>query len=328
MDDRERKRAASPVEEELALNALRRAGPRQPVPPERAARVHAAVRAHWELRLGRRRALRLWVVMPLAAAAVLVVAVLLSQRGRPVAVGAVELVRGRVTVLAGGVGSAAAPGMELAAGATVATDGTSRAALRLAGGTSARLDRATRLTLVSAERLDLSAGTVYLDSGGGRGGVVVACRGVTARDVGTQLEVRLDGAEIRLRVREGEVELRCGAGTSRVGAGREARVAADGSLAGAAIAAADEAWGWVLDVAPPFALEGQTAAAFLHWVGRETGREVRWTSPAAAALAEATVLHGDLADVQPDQAPAVVLPTCGLAARAGAGVLEVGTMGP
>ena len=73
--------------------------------------------------------------------------------------------------------------------------------------------------------------------------------------------------------------------------------------------------GWVQEIAPTFRLEGRTLADFLVWVERETGWRVTWADPARGATATSVVLHGSGEELQPEQALAAVLPTCGLADR-------------
>ena len=65
----------------------------------------------------------------------------------------------------------------------------------------------------------------------------------------------------------------------------------------------------------------------LRWVSRESGLELRWADPRLAESAEMAVLHGDISGVRPDEAPSVVLPTCGLAAKVGGGHLLVEAAG-
>jgi len=82
-------------------------------------------------------------------------------------------------------------------------------------------------------------------------------------------------------------------------------------------------WNWVLEIAPPLPLEDQTLGVFLAWVSRETGWQVRFAGMHAGEDRASTVLHGSLEGVRPDEAPAAVLPTCGLTSHLEGNILVV-----
>lgn len=238
-------------------------------------------------------------------------------------------------------------GVELVTGAAGSVPG--RTAMRLAGGASLRLDTGSRARLLSGSEIELAKGAVYVDTGadtdtGASTGMHDALRIHTplgvVRDVGTRFEVRLldaggekesglksatgDRADaLRVRVREGRVDLRWDATTDSAEAGEELTLHADGSLDRNPVALHGPAWDWVLQVAPVFEIEGRTLAELLAWVTRETGWEIRYGDPALADAAGSIVLHGSLGAATPDQAPQVVLPGAGLRSRLEDGVLVV-----
>lgn len=313
-----------------AIELLRRVGPRPPVPTECEARVRRAVYDHWRRGVAaRRRHLVAWIMAPLAAAA-LVLLVVRVTRLDPVAsqatVATVELTRGAPRCMSGGVPGDCAVGTVLAAGDTVVT-GDDRAALRMAGGGSLRLDRETELLLTAPGRVDLRRGAVYFDSAPTDAGLQVRTELAAIRDVGTQLEVRVADGGLKVRVREGRAEVRGGVGSFDVASGEELSIQRNGATRFSTIAATDNAWGWVLAVAPPFALEGSSAGAFLRWVARESGLHLRWASPELPAAVDTMVLHGEIASLTPAEAPKAVLPTCGLEYRIEEGALVVGRAG-
>jgi ferric-dicitrate binding protein FerR (iron transport regulator) len=285
------------------------------------------VRAHWRETVdGRRRRRLAWLALPLAAAALIALVIRLPLRrpAPPALLGAVEVVTGQAHVGTSAGEVAAVTGMDLPEGATVTTDDRGRVALRL-GSASVRLDASSRVVLASSSRLALERGAVYLDAQAPMtgGGLTVGTAFADVLEIGTQFEVRLLDDRLRVRVREGAVSLLRGDPVHALAAGDEAWLARDGTLQVGRIAPDDRAWEWVLAVAPPFRLEGSSAASFLRWTARETGLALRWASPEVAAAAESIVLHGDTTGVPPDQAPAAVLPTCGLAHRLDNGTLVV-----
>lgn len=321
---------------------VRLAGARPTVPRERAARVEAAVHEAWLEATGlrRRRRVATWTAAAsLAAALALAVGLGFWQRAAPPApaVATVERVSGRVS---GGAGSGresdgVAPvveGAAVAAGASVRTAGDGRVALRLLDGPSLRLDVDTELTLLAADRVRLAAGAVYVDSQGGRA-VTVETPWGEVEERGTQFEVRLlearlPGQAVRVRVREGAVELAAADRSWQAGAGAELLLTAGGELTRGVVPFHGRPWQWVQEIAPTFEIEGRTLGEFLAWVARETGWQVRWREAAKAPQAIANVLHGSVEGLPPEQALAAVLPTCGLAHRLDGGNVVVFAITP
>ena len=305
---------------DMVSRLLDYAGSRPEAPADLLAEVKRRTHPLWQAKVAaharerRRRDRFRW----LAAAAVLLLAagLFVWQRGRDTAAFAVA----RVETFSG-AGSLAA-GTGLAAGSAVETAAGGRAALRLAVGASLRLDGGTLVRLASPAVVVLERGAVYLDSGpADGGGLEVRTPFGIARDVGTQFEVRLGDDGLRLRVREGEVELEVGETSHRVTAGNALSVAGDGSVARAPAAAHGAEWSWVLAAAPSFDPEGRTLGEFLDWVARETGWSTRFADPELENEARTAKIHGSLAGLTPDQAPDLVLPSSGLRYH-----LEDGTM--
>lgn len=316
---------------------VRLGGARPPVPTERAARVEARVHEAWRTGVSVRRRRR-WVSWGagMAAAAGLLVALGLGWRiaseppAPPVQVATVERVSGTVTT---GAGQPLSVGARVTLADLLRTGAGGRVALRLPAvgvdrqGPSLRLDVDTRVRFVAASTLELERGAVYVDSGvpqndpDGSAPVLVQTPWGEVTERGTQFEVRVGAGGVRVRVREGAVEL-AGLGSAGIPgrawqaeAGAELTLATDGRLSRGTIPAHGEAWAWVQEIAPTFRLEGRTLADFLVWVERETGWRVAWADPARAAAAASTVLHGSGEGLPPEQALAAVLPTCGLADR-------------
>jgi hypothetical protein len=83
------------------------------------------------------------------------------------------------------------------------------------------------------------------------------------------------------------------------------------------------AWDWIADVVPPFSIEGLTVGEFLAWAGRETGREVVYSTPDVERLAGSVTLSGTVEGLPPQQAIEAVLATTSLATRVVDGRIEV-----
>jgi ferric-dicitrate binding protein FerR (iron transport regulator) len=209
------------------------------------------------------------------------------------------------------------PAPRIRSGDRIETADGGRAALATAGGLSVRLDRATAAVFASADHLVLERGAVYVDSGPGASNAALQIEtplGVV-RHTGTQFEVRVDAAEVRVGVREGSVAVDAPGGrvTSRAG---EALVLSRGRAPERlAIAASGPEWDWVVGLAQPFQLEGATAQGFLQWVSREQGWRLEFEDASLRARVAGIVLHGSIDSLTPEEALAAVLPTCGLTSR-------------
>jgi ferric-dicitrate binding protein FerR (iron transport regulator) len=309
--------------EEIA-RLLRLAGPRPPVPGDTVGRVRSIVHAHWRaaVKADRRRRNVLWLAVSLATAAALVVAVGLARWRSPDRTAGTETPVATLTRTEGpvhlGNGRLLGAGEGLPAGAEVETGAGGRAALVLQEGVAVRLDAGSRLRLISTSVIGLTRGAVYLDSGGkseSAGSVQVRTDMGWVEDVGTQLEVRLLDGALQVSVRRGSAALHREGRSHLARAGVRLVAGAGDSVERQAVALQGPEWDWVLAIAPPFELEGRTLGEFLDWVSRETGREIKFADPAIAAEAPAIILHGTVEGLSPADAPAAVLPTCGLRLR-------------
>jgi ferric-dicitrate binding protein FerR (iron transport regulator) len=316
-------------EADAIARLVRLAGSRPAVPPERALRAELAVREAWKGAVAaRRRRLALTWGGSIAVAATLALAIGLAFRGPQVV--PVATVAGTVERVAGAAdlttdGAAAQPllaGEQLVAGSGVVTSGDGRVAVRLASGASLRLDVGSRLTFQTPTRLLLEGGAVYVDSQGGPP-VTVATPLGTVEERGTQFEVRLAPAGVRVRVREGAVNLTGDSGSWDGVPGEELLLSRAGVLSRRTIDFHGEAWSWVQEIAPAYQLEGRTLGDFLAWFGRETGRGIRWSDVSDQQRSLAVVLHGSVDGLSPEQALAAVLPTCGLAHRLEGGAVTL-----
>lgn len=292
------------AEEREIRDLITAAGPRGEPAAQEVAGIKEAARREWRAMVEReglhRRARRLRGGLTLAASALLALAVGWWWASRPPLAGpivaGVELATG--TARTGGAMTLVA-GAELSAGTVVETaarsgDAPAGVALRLVGGQSLRLAADSRVRLVSARRLELTRGALYIDSGPGAAGVEVATDLGTVRDVGTQFEVRLqaDAAALRLRVREGECSLEAaGAEHTAIGGEQLDRLSGDG-VTRSTIAPYGAEWVWVVATAPNIRIDGRSLAAVLEEVERELGRKIRYADAELRESAATTILSG------------------------------------
>lgn len=332
---------ARPADDATA-RLIARGRPRRPIPSGAQERVHAAVHEAWRDATRERQVRqtrRPWR-LPLAVAASIALAGILIARfpaetlapAAPVAT--VALVQGE---LSGPDGARLRPGTALTAGTSLSTDSAGRAALSLADGTSLRVDRDTRVTLTADARLTLEAGAVYVDTapaGAAGEGVTIMTPYATARDLGTQFEVRLADEAALIRVREGKVAIAPAAvqdSESPAGlpdhhvtaAGRAARVTADGGIETSDVSSHDPSWAWAQSVAPAFETSGgRKLGEFLSWSARELGLELHYAGDTGATAATVD-LSGSVEGMTPREALQAVMATTTLAYRVEDGRLEI-----
>jgi ferric-dicitrate binding protein FerR (iron transport regulator) len=322
-----------PDDEDTTLRLLRLAAPREAVSDARAARVRATVHAEWQTRT-RRRAIRRRAMLAsaiLAAASIVLLIGPFNRSGRrsgPPAesVAVVEQIEG-TPQRASGNSDALTPASlsrseAIRAGEWIDTDANARVALRFADGTSVRLDAGSRARPISSNIIELSAGAVYVDTERESGRFEVRTAMATARDVGTQFEVRLLDRTVRLRVRTGVVELKDRVRSVSGRAGTEITLSATGAVSRPIVAHGSD-WDWTSRVSPPLDMEGTSMAAFLERVAREHGWVVRYADPALAGEASRIILHGSVSGLAPQEMVDVAIATSGLKHRFEGGELFV-----
>lgn len=302
------------------------AGPRPALPEEDLRAIREAARGQWRRRYGavpeRKSPRRSW--LPLAAALLAgVIGLVWWTRDRPSViaptVASVERVSG---------GAQWKVGSPIVAGSTLATGGETpgRLTLRMRGGASVRLDVATQVRLTSATMVELLRGAVYVDTGAAPGraeDIAVRSPNGLFRPAGTQFEVRVEGPDTKLRVREGRVAMDRANGSVVAAAGEEIIVGGDGSVVRRPVALSGPGWGWIEETALMLAIEGVKLREFLNWIGRETGLRVELAGSEAAAVADSCVLHGSIERLTLSDASRVVLSSCGLGHRVSDGTLVV-----
>jgi ferric-dicitrate binding protein FerR (iron transport regulator) len=252
-------------EDDDAIAALvRLAGRRQEVDAERTARVRAAVAEEWRTTIRRRRWIRAGVA---AAVAATIGGVVLLRPATTPDVRPVPIVA-RVQAVHGS--SALTMGQSLRAGASIVVPEQTTASLDWNGATL-RLDGGTRLRLDGVDAATLQGGAVYYADGGAARSITLHTRFGDVRDVGTRFEVRLRDDAMRVRVRDGIVNVR--GTTARAGA---ELVATKASIEQHAVTTSGDEWTWIEEAAPPIVLEGQKLSDVLRQVALEKGLTLDW----------------------------------------------------
>lgn len=308
-------------EEEITARLLRLAGARPGTPADRASRVRRVVHQQWLSQMRRRRLYRRTItgiaLGGVATAAVLIVggrAIHDSPTTIP-RVGSIEQVideAGR---------SPLTPGDPIDLGKWMDT-GSARVGLRLNDGTSVRIDTAALIRVLSPSVVELARGGVYLDTGLNSPRFEVRTPIGSAHDIGTQFEVRITDAGLRVRVRTGLVEIRNSGQATSVRPGTEVTLTGSHVLT-KPIAAFGRDWEWTHRLAPRFDANGRSLAAFLEHTAREQGWTLRYGDPQLAREASGIILHGTLLGLEPRDAVAVAVRMCGLSHTLEAGDLVV-----
>jgi hypothetical protein len=264
-----------------------------------------------------------WTVAAIAAAAaVLVVAWLPFWRATPSVTPHVRpgeparAVLGRIVRSEGVVRGLPTSGDEVRPDTLIDTTGGGRVALALGEGISLRVDAGSRIVMVGERAVRLDQGAVYVDSRSDEIGqsrpVLIQTRNGDVRDIGTQFEVRTERSSLHVRVREGEVIVDRRGSALSARAGELLRIDPQGKYERSVVSVFGSEWNWTAAIAPRFELEGSTVRQFLDWVGREQGWRWRFVDAETARRAAGIVTHGSIEGYTPEQALAIVLPTCDL----------------
>ena len=258
------------TEDERIAALLKMAGPRTAVPPDAMLRVRAAAHDAWSDAVGRSNSRRRMIWTAAAAAVVFVIALQLSKE-RP------------------------APSRTVAARTVISAPSNRTLTLQWRQHGSLRLAPSTVVQFETADAITLQRGAIYFSSDAGSKPVAVRTRFGIVRDIGTQFEARLDSDALRVRVREGRIELN----GNDAEAGTEITAAADGvKKRSIPIAGAD--WNWVLAAAPPMTLEGN-AREVLTAIAREKGLKLIFSDRALADSVSRMSLHSRV-PLTPDEA--------------------------
>ncbi|HEX7677414.1 MAG TPA: FecR family protein [Thermoanaerobaculia bacterium] len=278
---------------------LQRAGARPSVRPDVARRVRLTVHEVWHEEMRRRARLRAtgWAAgLAAAAAAAVLLAVFLFPQRRVSPPVAPRLI---ARVEASGGTTSVRTGDDVAAGSVVSTAPMSFATLQWHDHGSLRIAADSRIHFTSDDSLELERGAIYFASAPSGSPVAIRTRFGVVRDVGTAFEVRVEPAALRVRVREGTVELQQNGARERAEAGTEL-LAQQSGVTRAAIPTTGPDWNWVLAAAPPIILDGN-ARGVLMAIAREKGFTLVFSDRLLADRVGRTSLH-DHVPLTPDEA--------------------------
>ena len=303
---------------DLVESLIRTAGRRTEPPDDAYVRVLGAATAAFREKTARRRE-RTWALWAGVAAA-LVFAIALMFRWAPPGAEREELARivrviGSAEQATGDVWQPLADSQApLTRGIQLRTLAGGRLGLMLPGGASLRLAAETEVMLDAPGQLYVQRGTIYVDGGAdtARPALTIVTPAGTARELGTQFELRVASGALRLRVREGSVAIDRGGRSTTGAAGEEISIDVMGGIQRASIATDATDWQWAEAVAPAPDIDGKSAASLIAWVARETGRRLRYESPVVEARASTVILHGNIRHLPPLDALEAMLATTDL----------------
>ena len=280
---------------------LEKAAPR-PMPPAHIEQeVREAVRSEWQAVARGTRTRRQTFRFAMAATILLAVAatftVLRTTGIAPIEVAAIA--RSHGSIVLEGERSGQLPAETFAAivtGQMLLTAADSAAALHWHRGGSLRVDENSRIEFVSASEIFLHSGRVYFDTAYAPSDMSFVIRTThgSVSHVGTQYMTESKSASLIVSVREGTVMVE---GTFHDQVAYEGQVV---ELVGRAPVTVTNTtgvgsdWEWIESVAPAVDMRGKSTYDFLLWVGRETGRDVKFASAAAEQLARSTEFIGDI----------------------------------
>ena len=316
---------------------LSKATPR-PVPSEaHTAEAREALRAEWKGVTGRHRSRRRILHYAVAASVLVVVFSLFNTLRMPavdlVQVASIQKSFGSIFFVSEqSVVTPADNQQTVHFGETISTGDDAGIALAWLNGGSMRLDENTTVEFKDESTVWLHEGQIYFDSMPSSliadakiadpGTFVIETEYGRVTHVGTQFVTRVDDKDktLQVSVREGLVNVdgQYYQHTARRGEqirliGRQQPVVLSFDEYGAA-------WNWVAERSPAVEVDGRTVDEFLGWVGRELGREIKYSEDAEKVAAEKLI--GRVND-EPAEALRMRMLTVGLVADFEEGVIHV-----
>jgi hypothetical protein len=185
----------------------------------------------------------------------------------------------------------------------------------LSGGGTLRIAPDTDLEITAGDSSNLQHGLVYFERAPDLADAAplrITTQAGVIQHVGTQFEVLSTSQMVRIRVREGRVQLSHSAQRTLIDAGTQLTANRDGTVTQSPIKPYGRDWLWVAALAPNYEIEGQPLLNFLQWAARELGRPLEFSDNHAREVAEHTILHGSIKGRAPLDALSSVLLTTSL----------------
>lgn len=333
-----RERSAGLPEDDVLAALFRQAEPR-PIPtPSQEATIRRAVYLEWKATVKQRtkRTRRLWAVAASAVISAVIIGTLV-QNAPEIALGpevaAVDKHFGVVEFSPKTVNAVSDHMLRVSAGQSIATGDHSGVALAWVNGGSLRLDQNTSVRIDSAQEIFLQSGRVYFDSRPATHSTQMAMSDLTlvintpagtVTPLGTRYQTQVVNDELIVTVREGRVVVESDRVREHAVAREQLIVASNGVATRSVVDTFGNSWHWVEATSPFFDSAGKNVYDFLNWVGRESGREIRFRTAETERIARNTAIVGfGLLDASPTDALDIVMPTTGLHWSIQAGEIHV-----
>jgi ferric-dicitrate binding protein FerR (iron transport regulator) len=204
-------------------------------------------------------------------------------------------------------------GALLRSGQNILARGGARIALPVGG--SIRVAPGTGIEVLSDQLLKVVDGSVYVDippASSSQVRFAVQTPAGTFTHLGTQFQVAVQGGQTRVRVREGQVRWHSAAGDVVSAAGSQLLIDQQGVARSDQMTVTGASWSWAEALAAAYDIENQSLAAFLRYIGRETGRKVVYSDPQVEHRAASTILHGSIQEFTAVEALSAVMATTSL----------------
>ena len=342
MNDNGENAEISEREEESIKNLIKAAGPSFDISEARKNRVNSVVHDAWQKSLKekaeqkrQKNKMVTWSAM-WASAACLLLAVLampyfsLDRLDSAQSVAVVSVAKGVGYFFSGNGKNAISKDTVIHAGEIIETDKDGGVALALSNNGSLRLNQQTRLTVISESAFELEHGSVYFDSGirGEKKPIEIRTKLGVLTDIGTQFEVRFVHDNLRVRVREGKVQLDAveKKNDNLLSVKQELVLTENGETSLTTIEPDSLEWSWVQSLAPIMDLAGHNLDEYLNWLTRENGWELHYQSQALQHYAETNILQGSINGMTPRETLTAVAAISDIAFNIDSGVLLIKKM--
>ncbi len=213
---------------------------------------------------------------------------------------------------------------ELVPGQSIRTGDEAGMAMTWKNGGSLRLGEHTAVSLTAANEIYLQHGRLYFDSdpatnsatavrAGSRELLAIRTDQGRVTPLGTRYVTQQLNDRLEVMVRQGKIAVESAGYSAIAMEGERLLMSRDDAPVVVPVDSYGEEWDWIERTTPAWNAEGRTIFEFLSWVSRESGRPIRFDTPAAERLARTESLVGyGLVDMEPTVALRLVLMTTDL----------------